>query len=1461
MAQITKLFTKGLDTDTAPHLQEKESYSSAMNVHFSLGSLLGVNDGTGTNMSGYNIGGDLGVLEPFAGNTDWSALFFTLGVTGYNQTGSKCIGYAVDDTESISNDTRFFYLFIYTPTFTVYPPPPDPSYVVQENSWIVKVAIKYDNTNKVNTISIADSSILLDSNWIIPSATNALGFDPTYFISARTSGNQLIWTDGHNAVRYVDVNKDYNANNPTLEELSLITEPGVVPLIADRGSDSTKSASLQFKAVQFMYRIINEDGFVSVLSPFSITSLPSRQEEVEVDPFFGNVITISLSKDQKIPDNWKKIDFVMRYLDTNTFDVIRTFDKYDNTSREYNFGMGPVYYTDAQLVYEHNTSPFLIPYITVQNYDGSIIIETLDPAYCAKAFDSVPITSQSLEFTSNRLFLANNLEGYDTPATSIDITLNQNTATTSFSKKMYSLTPYLLAIRENGTGFWYGAVVTRNFGNGKNYAFPISSQDIVFDANQGSGGYYPVGLKTTSNTYITLAQAMSEDNLIELDESGYFSPLQTEVPSGPIIGAFLLARINIIKEVNQYWGDKVISSGLTPNNICVPLSKSASIPLPSCMVFSKSTYLDNTLTSRKAAFLPSSTYSYGVSFYDEALRKSGNKYIGDINIGSYNPGTKTLVESIDVSVTGTQPTGSVPSWAKYYSINLTQNNKASSFLQFVPDIIRYAYKSAAGVLTYNIDEASPEGEYYGVAIPLSSLYKRNQGYVYKEGDLCQFEIYNYETSTYSGSYTLPVLTSIDGYVIVNSPKSNFNNYISYQGKKIQYTANSGAVGVNSYINDFLDDPSLVTNPKIGDVFLTKSSPVGAWAGHPYTFAVYSNGGVWNFGSYVTVGPTYTYGEYTGTSGYLQPSSGVWNFITAPSLQYYAYAPAALNQQIFICTLYTPKVVQRSFYEVAFFGEVSGGSLLAPYNNLSAKLYGDTYIQGSNSDGGAFNVVSETNNESRYKYWIENSGRITPTDAVGQKNLTNQIRWSNVKIPNSSVNGLASFDALDVADVDSNAGPITSIILSSKEANLASRLVILCNSGSFIGLIGQSQIYSQDQSTAFLSSAPVLGTIQPITGQWGCISPQGVISYKGMVFWADALNREIIQLAGDGATPISQQKAGFLWNQVFRNLPFNDSTNSAKNIKLGINPYASEVFVTCPNPNLTAAVFPANSGENRLNQYIPNKNVSYTYNYQLNRWVGAYESNPDQWIRVGDDVFSIGFHYGLQLGLNLYKEFDAAPGHFNQLVDPKCYISFPVSEGYPATIEPLSVILMGQLETDSTVVYARDSSSTVNNNLTQVTSWNDSNYSTREGEKFAPVLRNRLSNNAGQSQVLTVSPLVTGSGYLTAPLVTIGPPTVSGGTQATAIAVLTGGSVTSYIITNPGTGYTSVPSISVAPPPTGVTATATLTVGVAAKNTFDYQGIKGDRIRSKTPWVQVTFPAEQQINFQGVRVEVKPSSGH
>lgn len=1385
MAQITKLFTKGLDTDTAPHLQEKESYSSAMNVHFSLGSLLGVNDGTGTNMSGYNIGGDLGVLEPFAGNTDWTTLFSTLSVTGYDQNGAKCIGYAVDDTESISNDTRFFYLFIYTPQYGTSPVNPS-------NSYIIKVAIKYDNTNKVNTISVADSSILLSGSWVVGPNMDNIGFLGTYFVSARVSGEQLIWTDGVNPIRYVNVTTDYLTNNPTVAQLSLITEPPYAPLAPLREwidddplsgtygqifttGDPAYGSTVQKLPYQCTYRVTNTDNFTSVLAPYSFTSLPARQEDIDTDPFVGNRITVIVPKDQVFPSNTQSIDIVFKDLTSGVNSIVRKFDINDQTVRTYYiagpFG-GPYNYTDAQAIAAHNDSSSGFQ-LYVNGWSGSDILETIDSATAAKQFDSLPITSQSLEIASNRLFLANNLEGYDATTTAPEVTIDTTSYLYTTAKTAYPNTMDIRVITITtgltSTGIVnriYFALMVRDTTTNKNYSF---NKEIGFPSWVYGSPSTPKDSYSNS-IYQYLPQRISIEDLTLM-----------KAQADPTTSS---TREDVMYELNQDYAKIDWSVNTLGSTYTLSLRQKSTAPYTLTSFYSSANYEGP--SNQQQAFMPNSSYDYGIQFYDQSLRKSGVTKIGTFNTPVYNPNSRNLLEKASITMPiGPQADSVIPDWAYYYSITMSKNNRASSFISFIPSIMKFAYKDNNDIVVYNNLESpgqiNTSYSYYGLAISLSELLKLGIGYSFAPGDLCDLNIYNNVTST-ELNITAPVLSQQDGYVICLVDQKQIQGYVSSQSNIVSYDVTSGYV--------------------------------------------------------------------------LYPGVSAGN--------------ATYQSEVYV-TIYTPQTDSKQLYEVSSFGSINRG--VSPgtheFGNFFDTFYfggtnqcfliGDTYTQARNGSGSLVGLSTNTYDKG-FQFWVQNISRICPFERIGQKDLTNQIKWSNVRIPNSNSNGMATFDALDVTDVDSTVGPITSIILSSKEANLASRLVILCNSGSFIGLVGQAQIYSQDQTTAFLSSAPVIGTIQPITGQWGCISPQGVISYKGMVFWADALNREIIQLAGDGATPISQQKAGFLWNQVFRNLPFDNSAISAINIKIGINPYTSEIFVTCPVPNITPAQFPADCGENRLNQYIGDKKVSYVYNYQLNKWSGAYEDNPDQWIRVGDDVFTVGSQYTTN-GLKLYKEFDSTPGDFNQLTTPSCYISFPISEGYPATLEPLSVILMGQLTTTNTVVYARDSSTSVNNNLTQVACWNDSNYATREGEKFAPVLRNRLSNNAGQYQVLSISPVSLGSGYLTAPSVVVGPPTVSGGTQATAIAnINTAGEVVSYTITNPGTGYTSAPGILVGVPPLGGTqASAAATVGIGT--TYDEQGIKGDRIRSKTPWVQVTFPAEQQINFQGVRVEVKPSSGH
>jgi hypothetical protein len=68
----------------------------------------------------------------------------------------------------------------------------------------------------------------------------------------------------------------------------------------------------------------------------------------------------------------------------------------------------------------------------------------------------------------------------------------------------------------------------------------------------------------------------------------------------------------------------------------------------------------------------------------------------------------------------------------------------------------------------------------------------------------------------------------------------------------------------------------------------------------------------------------------------------------------------------------------------------------------------------------------------------------------------------------------------------------------------------------------------------------------------------------------------------------------------------------------------------------------------------------------------------------------------------------------------------------------------------------------------------------------------------------------GTGYTTTPTITISAPSTSWGVQATAVAEISGGSITNINIVSNGRGYTSIPNITISSPDVGInTATATL----------------------------------------------------
>jgi hypothetical protein len=83
------------------------------------------------------------------------------------------------------------------------------------------------------------------------------------------------------------------------------------------------------------------------------------------------------------------------------------------------------------------------------------------------------------------------------------------------------------------------------------------------------------------------------------------------------------------------------------------------------------------------------------------------------------------------------------------------------------------------------------------------------------------------------------------------------------------------------------------------------------------------------------------------------------------------------------------------------------------------------------------------------------------------------------------------------------------------------------------------------------------------------------------------------------------------------------------------------------------------------------------------------------------------------------------------------------------------------------------------------------------------LARAVVDTAGGISALGIVPFLGGQGYDAAspPIVTIAPPpaTSAGGVQATATAVVRNGSVVDFIITNPGSGYTTTPTVTIAPP--------------------------------------------------------------
>ena len=162
------------------------------------------------------------------------------------------------------------------------------------------------------------------------------------------------------------------------------------------------------EAFRFSWKYWYRDNEESVLGAFS--NLIDRNLTSET----YDTVKLVCPLQEYIEQDVQSIDLVVQFADDDSSFVVKSWDKNNPT--------------DLAEIQAHNNGSAALTFYFFNNQVGI----PLDPAYVVKQYDSVPRKSETLTFAKNRLFVGNNLSGFDTPiSTSLTLgTVAQTGATT-----------------------------------------------------------------------------------------------------------------------------------------------------------------------------------------------------------------------------------------------------------------------------------------------------------------------------------------------------------------------------------------------------------------------------------------------------------------------------------------------------------------------------------------------------------------------------------------------------------------------------------------------------------------------------------------------------------------------------------------------------------------------------------------------------------------------------------------------------------------------------------------------------------------------------------------------------------------------------------------------------------------------------------------------------------------------
>lgn len=213
----------------------------------------------------------------------------------------------------------------------------------------------------------------------------------------------------------------------------------------------------------------------------------------------------------------------------------------------------------------------------------------------------------------------------------------------------------------------------------------------------------------------------------------------------------------------------------------------------------------------------------------------------------------------------------------------------------------------------------------------------------------------------------------------------------------------------------------------------------------------------------------------------------------------------------------------------------------------------------------------------------------------QIDRSNVIRFSNKYLPDSSINGLSSFDAADEYPLPVDRTPIKKFVPVGNN-------ILAVHERSITTLyVEQSMIKNTEGGEQLVTTDRFIGYDREAQFKIGSFHAESVEGHLGLVFGFDVYKGVVWQYSNEGVSIVSNfGKTGDFAAKAIQVLQYKTTTK----VLGGIDPYHSEYIISFVFPDAQSAF-----------------NETFAYNWEKNIWTVRYSAVPDGYAKVNNKLVS------------------------------------------------------------------------------------------------------------------------------------------------------------------------------------------------------------------------------------------------